>query len=223
GESYQVSHPYGSGETQLNIMFHEPLLRELVSGADPAAVDRDRIFELRQKPISLQLRFAIQAFIGALRSRDYSAAEIEETLLNLTQRMLAPATPLRRGRLTPNDRSLALRTDSLLAACYTEPVGLDILAARLNVSVYHLCRVYRRVTGKTLWSEIQQLRTRAALLHLDGGEQDLTALGLSLGFADHSHFTASFRRHLGVTPSTARQLLATGALSQVHQLLQLIG
>ncbi|HYM35830.1 MAG TPA: helix-turn-helix transcriptional regulator, partial [Steroidobacteraceae bacterium] len=89
----------------------------------------------------------------------------------------------------------------------------------LGVSVYHLCRTYRRATGATLWSQIQQLRARQALLRLADGERDLTALGLSLGYSHHSHFTASFRREIGLTPSNARRQFESGSLSYVRELL----
>jgi AraC-like DNA-binding protein len=34
-----------------------------------------------------------------------------------------------------------------------------------------------------------------------GEYQDLTALGLDLGFSSHSHFTSSFRQAYGQTPA----------------------
>jgi AraC-like DNA-binding protein len=37
---------------------------------------------------------------------------------------------------------------------------------------------------------------------LEGG--DLSQIALESGFSSHSHFTAAFRAHFGVTPSTTR-------------------
>jgi AraC-like DNA-binding protein len=46
-----------------------------------------------------------------------------------------------------------------------------------------------------------QLRLRLArALHLLGKYDDLTSLGLELGFSSHSHFTAAFRQAFGRTP-----------------------
>jgi AraC-like DNA-binding protein len=46
-----------------------------------------------------------------------------------------------------------------------------------------------------------------ALEPLADGAGDLTRIALDLGFSSHSHFTAAFRRHFGLTPSAfaARQ------------------
>ena len=47
-----------------------------------------------------------------------------------------------------------------------------------------------------------QLRLRLArALHLLGHYDDLTALGLDLGFSSHSHFSATFRKAYGRTPA----------------------
>ena len=49
------------------------------------------------------------------------------------------------------------------------------------------------------------LRLRASLDRLAGGENNLTALALELGFSSHSHFADAFRREFGRTPSDVRR------------------
>jgi AraC-like DNA-binding protein len=49
-----------------------------------------------------------------------------------------------------------------------------------------------------------RLRLRASLERLAAGAVDLTALALELGFSSHSHFTDSFRKEFGCTPSAIR-------------------
>jgi AraC family transcriptional activator of tynA and feaB len=53
----------------------------------------------------------------------------------------------------------------------------------------------------------RRLRARVAAERLSTGARDLTGLGLDLGYADHSHFTNSFRREWGMPPSRFRALL----------------
>lgn len=89
------------------------------------------------------------------------------------------------------------------------------LAKRLAVSSYHLCRVFKAQTGTTLHAYRLDLRLRLALERLEAGPRSCSVLAHELGFSSHSHFTAVFRRRLGLTPSMARQLLApTTALPQ---------
>ena len=79
------------------------------------------------------------------------------------------------------------------------------VAEGLACSPFHLSRVFAQVTGLTLRAYCSRLRTRAAAERLTRGSRDLTSLALSLGYADHSHFTNAFRREWGVPPSAFRR------------------
>jgi AraC-like DNA-binding protein len=45
----------------------------------------------------------------------------------------------------------------------------------------------------------------AALGEVLASSRGLTDIGVDLGFSSHSHFTATFRRAFGVTPSALRR------------------
>lgn len=85
-----------------------------------------------------------------------------------------------------------------------EPVTVSGLAARFDVSRFHLVRMFRRYTGRSLREYILELRLLASLDHVTAYRGELTRLALSLGFYDHSHFTRAFRRLFGVPPSALR-------------------
>jgi len=219
GEEYRVSHPHGSGETQLTITVRENLLLELLGKQGASAADRAQPFAERQLPIAAKSRLALQLLMTAAKSQSHTALELEEAIVAVIARLLSVARTTETQTISSREGQLARAARSLLATRFTDPISLEEIAATLGVSVYHLCRVYRRVLGATLWSEIKQLRSREALVRLAEGESDLTALGLALGFSHHSHFTASFRQSVGLTPSHARRLLATGTLAEVRTLL----
>ena len=64
-------------------------------------------------------------------------------------------------------------------------------------------QVFQQVEGQPLYR--YQLRLRLArALDLLAQYDDLTALGLALGFSSHSHFSAAFREVYGRTPSEFR-------------------
>ena len=52
-----------------------------------------------------------------------------------------------------------------------------------------------------------QLRLRASLERLHEPGVDLIDIALDLGFSSHSHFTETFRRSFGKTPSVVRETL----------------
>jgi AraC family transcriptional regulator len=131
----------------------------------------------------------------------------EEAATRLVFRTLAGPAPQRkaaRTRTAAEHRRLAEAAKSELAADPAARVTLGELAARLHTSPFHLARVFRAETGFTLAGYRQALRLRTALERLPLSERDLTTLALELGFASHSHFTASFTREYGVPPSAVR-------------------
>lgn len=67
----------------------------------------------------------------------------------------------------------------------------------------YLTQLFQRVEGEPLHRYHIRLRLAAALERLPSCS-NLTGLALDLGFSHHSHFSASFRRHFGVTPSAFR-------------------
>lgn len=78
------------------------------------------------------------------------------------------------------------------------------LARSLDCSPFHLSRTFHQITGLSLRRYVTRLRTWMAAERLANGSKNLTNLALELGFADHSHFTNTFRKEWGVPPSQFR-------------------
>lgn len=86
--------------------------------------------------------------------------------------------------------------------------SLGDLARSLGCSTFHLSRTFHRVAGLSLRRYVAQLRVRIAAQRLAAGALNLTELALDLGYADHSHFTNSFRKEWGLSPSRFRSQTA---------------
>jgi AraC-like DNA-binding protein len=82
--------------------------------------------------------------------------------------------------------------------------SLDDLARNLACSPFHLSRVFHQTAGMSLRRYITRLRAGVAADRLATGASNLTELALDLGFTDHSHFTNTFRREWGLSPSNFR-------------------
>ena len=130
------------------------------------------------------------------------ALEIDEMGMALVEAAFRPQ-PCEGGtgrrQRVPIDRARALIVENLAA-----PLKLDDIARAVALSPFHLCRVFRRATGRTLHGYRSALRLRVALDRLDEAEVDLASLALELGYSSHSHFTAAFRKEFGVSPSKVR-------------------
>jgi AraC family transcriptional regulator len=159
--------------------------------------DRDRPFgALMFTPSSAHTYFLAHA---ALRRLDDPLFVEEASMTLLDEAVLAPVA----RDVSPTHRELADATRRLLSRCFTERTSLATIADTLGTSAFHLARVFRRATGRTLHAYRTELRIRAAIERLPETD-DLAALAVDLGFSSHSHFTAAFKKLVGVAPSRAR-------------------
>lgn len=137
---------------------------------------------------------------------------VEETVLHIFNNIIRTAYSDWGMQISPKRKvtyrrhlKLTQQAQEILNTCYDQPLSLANLANELNCSVFHLCRTYNRITGMSIHQTINQLRLREALHGIAETKQDLAALGIQLGFSDHSHFSLSFRKNYGLTPSQFRQ------------------
>jgi AraC family transcriptional regulator len=94
----------------------------------------------------------------------------------------------------------------ILQANFARPPGLDTLARAVGVHPVHLVRVFRKFQRCTTSEYIRQLRVEYARQRMLTSDDSLVEIALSSGFADHTHFSRSFKRVTGVTPSKFRQI-----------------
>ena len=146
-----------------------------------------------------------------LASRLDDAPFVEETAAELIGRAVRGPAPRAAHRASTRREhiELAAAAQDLLLERLDHPLSLTELAGELHVSPYHLTRVFRERTGRTLTEYLHDLRLRAAVDRL--GEDSLSRLAADLGYASPSHFTDRFRATFGVPPSQLRNLMEAEA------------
>lgn len=218
GECWCSSHPHGVGDAGYYLSVRHDALAALAAELDPRAVERpERPFESSHAPVTAELELAALSLVRDARTSE--RLELEERVLGLVaacSRHAASVTSRPHAdtcaaRLSRAHRELADSARALLVRRACEPLGLDELARELRVSPFHLARTFRARFGTTLHAERVRRRLALALDELahaprdvEGGDSGLTELAARVGFSSHSHFTAAFRRHYGVTPSAWR-------------------
>jgi len=201
-EAYRVSHPIAGGDANLSLTLDEELLRELAPA--PLLQERAQPAFRRQR---LRIDARAQALVALLRHRLRAGVaqplEAEGVALTLVKRALGPRTT-RPSTASSGRRRLVDRAKLVLASDLARRWTLAEVAAEIGGSPVHLTRVFQQVEGMPLYR--YQLRLRLArALDLIAQYDDLTTLGLDLGFSSHSHFSAAFREVHGRTPSEFRQ------------------
>ena len=78
------------------------------------------------------------------------------------------------------------------------------LAGIACLSPYHFSRSFKKAIGVGLRRYVMQRRIERAKTLLRRTAQPLSWVAHEAGFYDQSHFTAEFRREIGVTPGRFR-------------------
>jgi AraC-like DNA-binding protein len=93
-----------------------------------------------------------------------------------------------------------------------ERLSLGQIARCVGVSPVYLTAEFSRHQGMPLYRYQLRLRLAEALSDLPHCG-DITRLALDLGFSSHSHFSASFRKAFGLSPSDYRSKIGTSMLN----------
>ncbi len=135
---------------------------------------------------------------------------VEETVLELLSRVITSTFSLsgtrRPLRISVKQRDIIHDVETILSCDPEERLALKDIAASVGSSPFHLCRLFRQVTGMKLYQYRLRFRLRAALTAVVESADPLTDIALQTGFSSHSHFTESFRNEFGTTPSNVRTM-----------------
>jgi AraC-like DNA-binding protein len=197
GEGYQVSHPVAGGDASLSLSINGPMLQELapkqyLSAKQPNVFNRSRLrIDPRAQALVALLRHSLSR--GTIET-----LEAETLTLTLVRRALGERTS-HTARASFGRQKLVDRAKLVLSSDLGRRWTLGEIAAAVGVSAVYLTQLFQQVEAVPLYRYQLQLRLARAL-DLLGRYDDLTMLGLDLGFSSHSHFSAAFRQAYGRSP-----------------------
>jgi AraC family transcriptional regulator len=174
------------------------------SASEPVAGCFDRVAELRGR----ELTWLAWRLAGELRASDAAAPLAAE---GFALELLAATTREARPERSPGRPPAWLRSaEELLRARLADRIGLGELAEAVGVHPTYLARAFRVHYGLSVGEYGRRLRLAWAAAELARGEKPLVEIAASAGFADQSHFTRVFRRHVGTTPARYRERAQSG-------------
>jgi len=212
-EPYRYAHPLPGGDacTILTVETHRAL--ELVASHAPADAEHpERPFRRGHGLSSPRTVWLHWEFLNLI-ARGAGRLALEDALAELANEAVACVygAPVPSRRASPSTqrrrRDLVETVKLMISERLERPPSLTELADVLDCSPYHLSHTFHGTAGLSLRRYLRRLRARVAAERLAAGASRLTPLALDLGYADHSHFTNSFRREWGVSPSTFRSRL----------------
>ena len=97
-----------------------------------------------------------------------------------------------------------LRAKDLADARYSEPLGVDEMAAAAGLSRAHFSREFRRAFGEAPHGYLLTRRLERAAALLRNTDATVTEICLDVGLTSVGSFTTSFKRTFGKTPTAYR-------------------
>ena len=88
---------------------------------------------------------------------------------------------------------------------YRRPLTVEQAAAMLHMSRSHFMRFFRRATGESLISYLNQLRISKAEVLLASTNRTISQVSQEVGFCDQSYFGSLFRKLRHMTPRDFRR------------------
>ena len=136
------------------------------------------------------------------RSAGLTPSALEEILVNAGGELAAPVFSRTqfRGGLSPR----ALQRVREHVERLEGTISLHELAATAGLSASHFARAFKQSEGTSPHRYVVNRRLQQALQLLARTELPLSEIANATGFADQSHFSRQFRKHIGVTPSSYR-------------------
>lgn len=201
GQAYQVSHPVVGGDASLVLSVDHATLREL---APKSLTCESAGFAFNQQHLRIDGRAQALVMLlkHSLQNGGIEPLEAEGLSLTLVSRTLGPRTSRVPGASYAR-RRLVDRVKVLLAGDLSRRWTLREIAAEMKGSPVYLTQVFQQVEGLPLYRYHLRLRLARAL-DLLAEREDLSGLAQDVGFSSHSHFSAAFKQHYGVTPAEFR-------------------
>lgn len=87
---------------------------------------------------------------------------------------------------------------------FAHSFSLDLIAQHIAISKYHMCRIFKEITGITINAYTNQFRLEKARTLLIDEDLTISEVSELTGFNSLSYFTKTFRSHFGYPPSHSK-------------------
>ena len=102
-------------------------------------------------------------------------------------------------------RQRICRAMNFISANLDRDPSLEEIARAANFSAFHFHRIFKAVTGETVFGFLRRLRLEWAANRLLGKPQeDITTVAVECGFSSSQNFAKAFRARFGASPSEFR-------------------
>jgi len=112
---------------------------------------------------------------------------------------------LRRTSEAAEPEDAAERAVRYIDKHYHETMTLEQISEKFNISLSHLCRQFKRITGTPFTEYVTRKRIDRACVLLRETQLSIAQIGEQVGYPDYFYFNKVFKKVRGISPSVYRR------------------
>ncbi|MNZ94745.1 HTH-type transcriptional regulator YesS [compost metagenome] len=130
----------------------------------------------------------------------------EEIVQWFQERLFEPVTQLLAKQAESQYIHIGSRVLEMIHTGYEQDLSLEACAAALNYHPVYLSRVFKKHVGVPFSDYLTEYRMNAAKSMLESTQMKISEIGERLQYKNTSAFIRTFRRSVGMTPGSYREL-----------------
>jgi AraC family transcriptional regulator len=84
---------------------------------------------------------------------------------------------------------------------YYSNISCDEMSELIQTNKFIFIRSFKAETGRTPYEYLLNLKIEKAKKMLKSNEYTVTEISMMCGFSSHSHFTSTFKKKVGISPT----------------------
>lgn len=137
----------------------------------------------------------------------FSKAESTGDLYDCAVRLIGEVMDYEAGNFKTHMMQIKFEIEEYLKANFRRDIFMQQVASEMNYSIAYFCRLFKSCFNKNFVTYLTEMRIKAAKDLLSNPTVSIKSIGENVGYKDSSHFTKTFRRIVGVSPSEYRASL----------------
>lgn len=150
--------------------------------------------EILQKLNQVETVFDQKSFCYELKIKGF-LCEVFSMILYAHRQELTKFIPANQQELERLEKML-----NYLNLHFAEVISLQELADQVHLSREVCCRLFKKMTGKTITGYLEEYRVNKSFPLVQSGQYSMTQIAELAGFSNPSRFASAFRKRFGCNP-----------------------
>jgi AraC family transcriptional regulator len=152
------------------------------------------------------VRYVVRDFIIEVSEKAPGYERLIEPLeIRLVHAILRSMSGITMSNVKISDRLDIDHAVEYINSHYADQITVNDMAGSVALSPSHFSRIFKKETGMSPQEYLIDVRLARARLQLLQTDNKLTEIAFGCGFAGSAHFSSSFRKKYGMTPSRLRR------------------